>query len=113
MDSALFTVAFWTIIIFIIFLIIREFNTWYWKINQIVYLLSEQNKLLRKHLDIEEYDTDNQEKEVPQKSYWEKLNRDKHIQTDDSKGKENGNSKPKKSLLEKFKEEEEKLRDKK
>ena len=31
----------------ILFLILREFFTWYWKLNHIINLLKEQNKLLK------------------------------------------------------------------
>lgn len=46
-----------TIIIFIlfvfviIFLLLREVNCWYWKINERISLMMEQNNLLRKLVD--------------------------------------------------------------
>lgn len=39
----------------VIFLVLREFNCWYWKINQRIQLMEEQNELLKELLKNNEY----------------------------------------------------------
>ena len=39
----------------VIFLLLREFNCWYWKINQRIQLMEEQNELLKEVLKNKEY----------------------------------------------------------
>lgn len=41
----------YAVIVLAIFILIREFWTWYWKINSILELLLAQNKLLKKILE--------------------------------------------------------------
>jgi len=48
-------------IIFIIFLLIREFVTWYWKINQIVSLLKEIRENTKKEGKIKDIEEKNEE----------------------------------------------------
>ena len=45
-QSFFVTMLMTTVILFVVFLILREFFCWYWKINQIVSLLSDINNKL-------------------------------------------------------------------
>ncbi|MCL2832397.1 MAG: hypothetical protein FWD78_04430 [Treponema sp.] len=38
------------VLVIIVFLVLREFFCWYWKLNKITTLLEEQNKLLSNFL---------------------------------------------------------------
>ncbi len=48
----------------VIFLVLREFNCWYWKINQRIQLMEEQNELLKEVLKNKEYQKENSENVV-------------------------------------------------
>ena len=83
------------VILFIIFLILREINCWYWKINRRIQISEETNMLLQKiedHLskgnstykpeendegkdddDIDNYDINEQEKELQREQEKQKL----------------------------------------
>jgi hypothetical protein len=37
------------LIVFVVFLVLREFWCWYWKINKLISLMQEQNDLLKRH----------------------------------------------------------------
>ena len=45
--SDIFSILFVLLICFIVFLVCRELNCWYWKVNRHIELLEEQNKLLK------------------------------------------------------------------
>lgn len=66
MESTIIYVLFVIAIFIIVFLVIREFWTWYWKINDILELLLIQNKLLRKIADNFE---DDEIEEIEHKEY--------------------------------------------
>jgi hypothetical protein len=83
------------IIGFVIFLLLREVMTWYWKINEMIELQKENNRLLKIIIEgIAEKEDDISLELI-----------------DDEKG--NVITKPKKSLREKLKEAEEELKNKK
>ena len=44
------TVIIILVIALIVFLVLREFWCWYWKINKVIAILQEQNSLLRQYL---------------------------------------------------------------
>ena len=50
MDNAVSTVLIVVVILVVVFLILREVNCWYWKINERVSLQKEQNSILKKIL---------------------------------------------------------------
>lgn len=61
----------------LVFLILRGFNSWYWKIDDIIELLTEQNKLLSKLVeDNQSFDNDDDDDNLTKshkKSFFEKL----------------------------------------
>ena len=50
MDNAVSTILIVVVILVVVFLILREVNCWYWKINERVSLQKEQNSILKKIL---------------------------------------------------------------
>jgi len=50
MDSVLSTIIITIVILVVVFLILREVNCWYWKINERISLQNEQNSILEKIL---------------------------------------------------------------
>lgn len=50
MDSVVSTILITVVILVVVFLILREVNCWYWKINERIHLQNEQNQLLTKIL---------------------------------------------------------------
>jgi hypothetical protein len=60
------------IILFIIYLIFREFNCWYWKINEHISLQKEQNLILNKIL--KAINNDIKSNEISKSEYLTKTN---------------------------------------
>ena len=50
MDSAVSTILIAVVILVVVFLILREVNCWYWKINERISLQKDQNSILEKIL---------------------------------------------------------------
>lgn len=49
--SIVYTVLIFLVISFLLFLILRAFYCWYWKINKRISLLEEQNSILKEILE--------------------------------------------------------------
>ncbi len=63
MDTA--SIIFLIIVVLIIFLLLREVNCWYWKINKRISLLEEQNQLLKMFISPDiAINTDNMKKQT-------------------------------------------------
>jgi hypothetical protein len=101
MESSIIYALFVIVIFIIVFLVIREFWAWYWKINDILELLLIQNKLLRK---IAENVADDEVEEKEHKEY--KYTKEDYtvINEEQPNGK-----KPRKTLKEMIEEEKRKL----
>jgi hypothetical protein len=101
MESKLIYIISFVVIFSIVFLVVREFWTWYWKINDILKLLYIQIDLLRKIVD----KLTDDEVEEPQQNENNKSEKDnKNIKEEQTKEK-----KPRKTLKEMFEEEKRKL----
>lgn len=101
MESILIYFIFFMAIFMIVFLVVREFWTWYWKINDILELLLIQNKLLRK---IADSVADDEVDEIEHKEY--KYTKEDYKIINEKQPKEN---KPRKTLKEMIEDEKRKL----
>ena len=62
MENTLLTIIIVIVILMVVFLVLREVNCWYWKINERISLQQEQNSVLKKIL--EELKNDPKSKQI-------------------------------------------------